>query len=501
MDNNSTISLKDLFTLFMSHIWVLIISLAVGCGGAYAYTYYTMSPEYSSHISMYVQTYTGIKNDYTQDYNDISKSKQLINTYIAVLKDDAVMESVADSISQQFDESVISENFVVSGGKIRPSSLASKISITTVTDTSAVNIVAQTKNAELSASICNELCSQANKFTKRAIGVGEIKSIDTAKVYPNPVGPNKIKNTALGGIAALGLAAFLIFLLDFFDNTIKESEYLSKKYKKAILGEILESDIPKKKKKDNSDDHMSLLHDNVSFDIVESYKAMRTNIMFAVSTSDNKAFVVSSSNPDEGKSTTASNIAISFADGGHKTLLIDADMRKPTQHRIFDLKNEVGLSSVLSKMKESNECVQKTVLPKLSVLTSGPIPPNPSELLSSERTASVIQELSSVYDVIIIDSPPVNVVSDALNLSPYVSGLLTIVRSRYTSTEDIKELVGKADLAHMNMLGFVITRIKKKSSGKYYKRYGKYSYEKYGYGYGEKPDKNKKSGKEDSSKK
>lgn len=483
MNENQQISIKDLFLLFWNHIILLIIMLVVGAASAYAYTTFAIAPQYSSHISMYVQTYTDITNE--NSYNDISKSKQLINTYIQVLKDDAVMTSVGEELLKSFDTETLSGSFAMSDGRIKPSSLASCISISTVTDTSAITIVATTKNAELSAAVCNELCKQANYFTDKAIGVGEIKSIDTAKVYPNPVSPNKIKNTALGGIALMMIAAFVIFIIDFFDNTIKGSEYLSKKYKKAILGEIDDVVVSKKQQ---SEDQVTLLNDSVPFNVVESYKSMRTNISFSMSTSENKALIITSANPSEGKSTTAANIAITMADEGQKVLLIDADMRKPTQHKIFDVKNENGLSSVLSKMKKLEECVQKTAVPTLSILTSGPIPPNPSELLSSPQTAKLFEKASEEYSVIVIDSPPINVVSDTLNLSQNVAGILSIVRCGYTTQDDIKELMNKADMAHMNVLGFVLTRVKRKNSSHYYKKYGKYHYYKdYGYGYGEQP--------------
>lgn len=499
MNENQQISIKDLVLLFWNHIIMLVIMLVVGAASAYAYTTFAIAPQYSSHISMYVQTYTSISNDNELAYNDISKSKQLINTYIQVLKDDAVMASVGDELLKYFDTETLSGSFAMSDGKIKPSSLASAISISTVTDTSAITIVATTKNAELSAKVCNELCKQANYFTDKAIGVGEIKSIDTAKVYPNPVGPNKMKNTAMGGIALMLIAAFIIFVIDFFDNTIKGSEYLSKKYKKAILGEIDDVAVSKKHQ---AEDQVTLLNESVPFNVVESYKAMRTNISFTLSTSDKKALIVTSANPSEGKSTTAANVAITMADEGQKVLLIDADMRKPTQHKIFDVKNEHGLSSVLSKMKKFEECVQKTAVPTLSILTSGAIPPNPSELLSSEQTVKMLEKASEEYSVIVIDSPPINVVSDTLNLSPHVAGILTIVRCGYTTEDDIKELVTKTEMAHMNILGFVLTRVKRKNSSHYYKRYGKYHYYKdYGYGYGEQlKSENKKADKKEKKK-
>lgn len=482
--NENTISIVDILKLLWSKAVILAVAFTVGAGAAFGYTKLCMPQKYSSHISMYVQSYTGISNDSVSEYNDISKSKQLINTYIQVLKDDAVMESVGNALMKQFDESIILDNFSLSNGKITPSSLASSISMSTVTDTSAINIVATTNNAELSAAVCNELCRQANDFTQKAIGVGEIKSIDTAKVYKSPVAPNRIKNTAIGGIAFFMVAVMIIFLIDFFDNTIKSSEILGDKYQKAILGEINDISIysgkKKRKKRESDEERITLLDPNVPFQIVESCKSMRTNIMFALSTSENKIFAVSSANPGEGKSTTATNIVITLAEGGQKVLLIDADMRKPVQHKIFQIKNDVGLSSALSKMKTADECIQDTKIDNLSIMTSGPIPPNPSELLASESAVELLESLSRKYDIIVLDTPPVNMVSDALNLSKSLAGILAVVRYGYTSDDELKNAVGKINLAQMNLLGFVLNDIAQSNKGGYYGKYGyktKYAYE------------------------
>ncbi|MCM1530583.1 MAG: polysaccharide biosynthesis tyrosine autokinase, partial [Alistipes sp.] len=438
--------------------------------------------EYSSHISMYVQSYTNISDDGMNNYNDISKSKQLINTYIEVLKDDAVMESVGDALTKQFDENVISESFSLSGGKIKPSTLASAIQITTVTDTSAINITATTKNAELSAAVCNELRKQANQFTAKAIGVGEIKSIDTAKVYNNPVAPHTTKNTAIGGLAALMLAVLIILAVDFFDNTIKSSENLEKKYDKPILGEIEEIKNPDGKKADkNATKKPAMLDKNVSFNVVEGYKSMRTNLLFALSTSENKAFVISSANPDEGKSTTAVNVAITLAQGNHKVLLCDGDLRKPVQAANFGVKNKKGLSSLLSKMSEIKDCIQSTDIENLDLLPSGEIPPNPSELLGSARMEEVLKQLSERYDYIIIDAPPINIVSDALNLSRFVAGIMMVVKYGSTTFDDVENAMNRIQLADMKHLGFVLNDIETKHGSGYYSKYGKYQY-KYGYG-------------------
>lgn len=171
-----------------------------------------------------------------------------------------------------------------------------------------------------------------------------------------------------------------------------------------------------------------VFHKEVPFFIVESYKSIRTNVTFSLSTFDRKIFAVSSSNPGEGKSTTSANIAIAMAQSGSKVLLIDADMRKSVQHKIFGIKNKKGLSSAVSKISSLEDCIQKNVMENLDVMTAGPIPPNPSELLASEQMTAILNELSEKYTVIIIDTPPVNVVTDAMELAKNISGIIMVVR-------------------------------------------------------------------------
>ena len=225
------------------------------------------------------------------------------------------------------------------------------------------------------------------------------------------------------------------------------------------------------------------------FSVVESYKSIRTNINFALSTFDRKIFAVSSSNPGEGKSTMSANIAIALAQGGNRVLLIDADMRKAVQHKIFGISNKRGLSYAISKMSKLDESIQKNVMENLDILPSGPIPPNPSELLASEQMRKILERLASEYAVIVIDTPPINVVTDAMELSDSIAGIVMVLRYGMTSFDDAEASMKRIELANMNMLGFILNDVKRRSGAYYskykykYGKYGKYSkYDKYGYG-------------------
>lgn len=487
---NQSYSIKDIIRLLLSHIWLIIVITALGAGAAFGISKFLLPLQYSSHITMYVQSYTGITEN-ANNVNNISNSKQLVNTYMEVLKDDAVMNAVAEKLSKQFEENVLSQNFTINdSGKITPASIRSCLAISSVTDTSAVKVTATAKNAEVAAAICNDLTQVAPQYVEEAVGVGSINTIDTAKVYNSPVAPNTIKNTMIGAVAGFMLIVLIIFLIDFFDNTIKDTDALGKKYNKAIIGDI-QAFGDSKKKREADDVHLKLTDKDAPFHIIESYKSIRTNLSFALSTVEKKTFVVSSANPGEGKSTTSANIAIAIAQSGSHVLLIDADMRKSIQHKIFELVNKKGLSTAVSKMHTPDECIQKNVMENLDVMTAGPIPPNPSELLASEMMEQMLNELSEKYDAILIDTPPVNVVTDAMELAKSVSGIVLVVRYGRTTDEDVDNVFKRVELANMNLLGFILNGVKSKHAG-YYSKYrkGKYYYKKgYGYGYyGAKPE-------------
>ena len=305
---NESYSIKDLISLFLGKIWMIILCTLLGTAGAFCFSKFVLPLQYSSHISMYIQSYNISENNYNNqnNYNNISSAKQLINTYIEVMKDDAVMKEIGLDLLNQFDYNTLMDNFRLENENLSASSIRSCISISSVTDTSAIKISATTTNAEISAFICNDLANVAPKYLQDAIGVGSISTIDTAQVYKNPVAPNIPKNTLLGAAIGCILMMGIILVIDFFDNTIKNSESLTSRYQKAVIGEVQRFGNEKKKKRNTEErTHMKLTDATMPFHIIESYKSIRTNIMFALSTSENKIFAVSSANPSDGKSTVA----------------------------------------------------------------------------------------------------------------------------------------------------------------------------------------------------
>lgn len=204
--------------------------------------------------------------------------------------------------------------------------------------------------------------------------------------------------------------------------------------------------------------------------VSEQYRTIRTNIQFAMVDSDLKSLVVTSSGPSEGKSTTSANLAVVFANSGIRTLLVDADLRKPTVAKTFALKNTFGFSNLLSDRELNvNEATQSTMVGNLSVLTSGPKPPNPSELLGSKRMEELLDEMENEFDLVIFDMPPVVAVTDAQIMSSKVDGTVLVVREQTSNKSALLKAKNLLEMVNANVLGVVYNgSTRSKDQGYYY---------------------------------
>lgn len=222
------------------------------------------------------------------------------------------------------------------------------------------------------------------------------------------------------------------------------------------------------------DKHPDSPNKTVPFAVVESYKAIRTNLMFLLAQSRRRIFAISSSLPGEGKSSCAVNLAIAFSQLGNKILLIDADLRKPSIYRKLKLQNVKGLSSVLVNFCEFSDAVVQ-INPNFDVLVSGPTPPNPSELLGSEAMEQLLESVKDKYDYIVVDTPPINVVSDAVIVAPKTEGIVMVVQDRKTTHEQFKKAVSSLSFADVRLLGVVLNASSDRSA-KYPSKSQRYQY-------------------------
>lgn len=220
-----------------------------------------------------------------------------------------------------------------------------------------------------------------------------------------------------------------------------------------------------------------IAHNDLKNPATEAYRVIRTSIQFAQAGKELKTLAVTSCTPNEGKSMTIANLAVVLTQAGKSVLLLDCDMRNPTVHKNFGLSNKLGLSSCISMGTALSDAVQKTSIEGLYALTGGVIPPNPSELLGSEQMKNVLQRAKEQYDYVLIDTPPVMPVTDALIVSRFVDGMILVIASAEVKVEMARDVKNQLVNAGANILGVVLNKVRSEHHGYGYGYYYYYGHE------------------------
>ena len=299
----------------------------------------------------------------------------------------------------------------------------------------------------------------------QAVNVWIIEKAELPKI---PAKPNKKRNILLGIVLGLFGGIGLAFFFEYLDNTVKTPEDVEEKYNIPVISTI---DLIKDKKQTVVQTVMS----DASSLIAESFKGMRTAVLLSSADNPPKILLVSSFTPGEGKSSISASLAMSLAHAGKKVLLIDADMRRPVQHKNFNIENTSGLSSFLAGVSGQNDIKVENPIENLYLITSGPIPPNPSELLSSKKLKDLLSDIASDYDMIIIDTPPLASVTDPVILSKHVDGVILVTWAGKTTYEMLGKGLKQLREVNAPLTGLVLNRFNAKKSGYYY-NYGDYYY-------------------------
>ena len=209
-------------------------------------------------------------------------------------------------------------------------------------------------------------------------------------------------------------------------------------------------------------------HKNPKSPLAEAYRTLRTNLGFTDMDKSTRSIMVTSTNPDEGKSTVIANLAVAMAQAGNKVIVVDCDLRKPTQHKIFGIDNYHGFTNTLIQKTDVEKIAYQGLVDNLTVLTSGPIPPNPSEVLASGSTRELFASLLGKYDYLLIDAPPVLAVADASILSVQVDGVILIVKAGVTRTDMVIKAKEQLQKANARLIGVVLNQVKREDDDYYY---------------------------------
>ncbi|HEY0479293.1 MAG TPA: polysaccharide biosynthesis tyrosine autokinase [Kofleriaceae bacterium] len=311
--------------------------------------------------------------------------------------------------------------------------------------------------------------------------ISNVRSLDRAQLPTTPVSPNMRTNVTLAAILALVAGILIIFLIVFLDRSIKSISDATQAADAPVLGiipQLTSSDLDGKNDDRSRDMYV---HENPKSSVAECCRSLRTNILFSAADRELKTIVVCSANQREGKTTSVIYLGTTMAQSGQRTLLIDTDMRRPRLHKSTGVALSPGLSNLLIGGDDYDNLIKPTEIANLFVLPCGPTPPNPAELLLTKRFEIVLGELAKRFDRIILDSPPIQAVTDAVVLSKRVDGVVLVVRASKTMRDELRRSTRMIRDIGGSIVGVIVNELDARDS---YYGYGRYSYGRYGGYYG-----------------
>uniref|UniRef100_A0A5Q5CC95 non-specific protein-tyrosine kinase n=1 Tax=Mycobacterium sp. (strain JLS) TaxID=164757 RepID=A0A5Q5CC95_MYCSJ len=446
-------TLQD-FAKILRARWITVaVTLVLAVLGAAAVTLLT-TPLYQANTRLFVSTSSG--GSLTETYQGNRVSQERVVSYAELLMGETLAQRTIDKLGLDVSAAALRKN-------VKASAKADTVLINVrVLDESPVRArdIANTLSDEF-VSLVRELETPDDRSVPNARVVVEQR----ASIPDQAVVPKTTRNLAVGLIVGLAFGVGLAVIRDLLDNTIKSRETLE-----AVAGVGLVGTIPLDKERRTQP---AIAFDRENSPIAEAFRKLRTNLQFLAVDNPPRVIVVTSSMPHEGKSTTAINIALALAEADHSVVLVDGDMRRPMLSKYLDLVAPVGFSTVLSGAATLSEALQATRFSGLTVLTSGTVPPNPSELLGSQAAKRVLSELRTKFDYVIVDSTPLLAVTDAAILAAGSDGVLIIARYGQSKRDQLLHAVGSLKDVGAPLLGAVFAMMPSRGSNSYsYSYYG-----------------------------
>ncbi|WP_062296243.1 polysaccharide biosynthesis tyrosine autokinase [Demequina maris] len=438
--------------------WVLILVLAV-LGGAAGLAYSLVAtPTYSASSKVFVSTSGGSTVSDLAQGN--SFTQQRVKTYADLIGTSAVLQPTIDNL--HLDLSV--------------AQLRGKISASTPLNTSVIDIAVSDSDPVFAASLATEAANQLIDVvedieTTDSAGGSPVSLtvVQQAEVPQYPVNPKKALNAALGLLVGLAIGVAVALLRATLDTRIRNERDIERVTDTPVLGGIVFD--PKAKQRP------LIVHEDARSPRAESFRTLRTNLQFLDTERSARSFVITSSIPSEGKSTTAANLAITLADAGARVLLVGADLRRPKMAQYMGIEASVGLTDVLIGRLDLDHAIQRWGRSELHLLPAGSIPPNPSELLGSSRMDELIKQLDARFDVVLYDAPPLLPVTDAAVLAKLVGGAVVIVAAGKTHAPQLDSALQSLETVGAHVSGLVLSMLPARGPDAYgYGRYG-YTYE------------------------
>ena len=522
--------LKRYIDLLWRRAWIIALAAVLAATAAYLYSRYFIIPIYESSTTLLINEAAASQGT---DYNSVLTSERLARTYTEMLTQRPVLEATITQLKMDID----------------PEDLQSVISVQLLRDTQLIQVSVSDQNPLNAATIANSLVQifikqnfdrQAERFAASRDSLGNqlrqieqqisqtddaiarlrdrpdqqvelerlqtalnqyrqtyasllqsfeevriteaqststISQVEQAIPVMSPVRPQTMKNTLLAAVLGALLATGVIFLIDALDTSLKSSDDLLRMGLTTLgfVGRYSNGGSP-------------ITIDQPRSPTAESFRSLRTNLQYSNIDEPTSSLLITSAIPGEGKTTVASNLAVVIAQSGLRVALIDADLHRPTVHKRFGANNNYGISTLFVQAEPDLQAVLKpTSVNGLSILTTGPLPPNPSELLGSEKMNLILKKLAELVDYIIIDSPPTTVVTDAMVLSKKVGGVLLVARPGKTPVVVLRRANEELARVGAKIFGVVLNDADQKGA-RYGYHEGYYYYKRRYYAYGLNPD-------------
>lgn len=433
--------------------WTLIMaSVVLAVLAATALTLLTQ-PVYTAQARVYLSTEKGANSE--DGSGNFVLTNDDLETYVSILNTPAVLDPLREELGMEAGHPV-------------------DVTATTTGNTSILDITASSSDPQEAADVANEVGPQlgkvAGEFSTLLKSSGQTvvsTPIQPATKASRPVSPDPVRNIGLGLLAGLVVGVGLAFLRHALDTRVRGEEDIRAHSDAPMLAGLpLES---------ASKSALLSLEQDPHGRHAEAIRRLRTNLMFVDVTTGRHSFVVTSAVPGEGKTTTAVNLALAMADSGRRTLLVDADLRNPSVAKTLGLEGSVGLTTILLGDADPHDVIQTWGSVGLDVLPAGQVPPNPSELLGSAPMEALLSRLVREYDFVLIDSPPVVPVIDAVVIERLTGGLLMVVGIDRTRKKDLASALKQLDTVGARVSGFARNFVSDKGGSQY--RYGYHTYE------------------------
>lgn len=451
MEIKEIINLKRLNSILRKNILTIIILILIFAIGGCIYSFNFVVPKYKSTSTVLLVSNETNKKNASVTQSDVTLNKSLLTTYGNIITSKNVLSKVKENLQLNITVEELSKN----------------ISIKEIEDTQLIKINITDRDASQAQRICREINNVFINEIKNIYNIENVTVVDEASLEEKPYNINHIKDIIIALTIGIAVSGFFVFITYALDTTVKIEQDIEDYVELKVIGTV-----PKSKEKIEL-----IINENSKSAIVESLKFIRTNIEFLNNKTTPSSILITSCNSGEGKSWIASNMAIAYAQAKKNVIIIDSDMRKGRQHKIFSVDNKLGLSNCLNQLGENKDdyqelgkYIKETKIAKVHIMTMGSIPPNPSELLLSRKMERLIKMLKNIYDIVIIDGTPCNLVSDSIPVSRITDGTVIVTESKKTKIEDLKNLKNQISNAKGTIIGTILNKkeIKRSEYGNWY---------------------------------